>query len=93
LPRHFEQLTEEARDKDIEDIGGVVCGSDPDKHLNAIRQFIDAGFDHVYVHQVGPEQDDFIRFYREEILPEFASESDHQQDSSEHEFGSARNGS
>ena len=31
----------------------------------------DAGYDHVYVHQVGPDQDGFFRFYEEEVLPEF----------------------
>ena len=33
------------------------------------QKFVDAGFDHVYVHQVGPDQEGFIRFYAEQILP------------------------
>ena len=32
-----------------------------------------AGYDHVYVHQVGPEQEGMLRFYEREILPHFAS--------------------
>jgi hypothetical protein len=48
----------------------VVCGPDPDRHREAIDEFEQAGFDHVYVHQVGPDQDGFIRFYEREILPE-----------------------
>jgi coenzyme F420-dependent glucose-6-phosphate dehydrogenase len=47
----------------------VVCGPDPDRHLEGIQQYVDAGFDHVYVHQVGPEQDGFIEFYEREVLP------------------------
>lgn len=47
----------------------VVCGPDPQRHLEAIAGFVKAGFDHVYVHQVGPEQEGFIRFYEREILP------------------------
>ena len=74
LPRHFEQLTEDATEKDIVDLGQVICGADPDQHLDAIRKFEDAGFDHVYIHQVGPDQQDFIRFYREEIMPEFVEQ-------------------
>ena len=31
----------------------------------------DAGFDHVYVHQIGPDQAGFINFYQREILPQF----------------------
>jgi len=30
---------------------------------------VKAGFDHVYVHQVGPDQEGFMRFYEREILP------------------------
>jgi G6PDH family F420-dependent oxidoreductase len=47
----------------------IVCGPDAEKHLAKIRGFADAGFDHVYVHQVGPDQEGFFRFYEREILP------------------------
>jgi len=29
------------------------------------------GFDHVYIHQVGPDQEGFFRFCEREILPQF----------------------
>lgn len=48
----------------------VVCGPDPERHLEAIREYEQAGFTHVFVHQVGPEQEPFLRFYAERILPE-----------------------
>ena len=51
----------------------VVCGPDPDRHLEGIGMFVDAGFDHVYVHQVGPDQEGFCSFYEQEILPAFAA--------------------
>jgi hypothetical protein len=35
---------------------------------------IDAGFDHVYIHQVGPDQESFFEFYQREILPELGGE-------------------
>jgi coenzyme F420-dependent glucose-6-phosphate dehydrogenase len=47
----------------------VVCGPDPERHLAAIEAYLDAGYDHVFVHQIGPDQDDFIDFYEREILP------------------------
>ena len=47
----------------------IVCGPDAQKHLEAIAKFAKAGFDHVYVHQVGPDQEGFMRFYEREILP------------------------
>ena len=37
------------------------------------RRFVDAGYDHVYVHQVGPEQDVFFELYEQEVLPSYSS--------------------
>ena len=48
----------------------VVCGPDPDEHREAIAEFEQAGFDRVYVHQVGRDQEAFFGFYEREILPE-----------------------
>jgi hypothetical protein len=47
----------------------MTCGPDADKHLEAINKYIDAGYDHVYIHQIGPDQDRFFRFYAESVLP------------------------
>jgi coenzyme F420-dependent glucose-6-phosphate dehydrogenase len=47
----------------------VVCGPDADRHLEQIREFEQAGFTHVFVHQIGREQEGFLRFYAEKILP------------------------
>ena len=47
----------------------VICGPDPDRHLEMIKEYEQAGYDHVYVHQVGPDQDGFLRFYEREVLP------------------------
>jgi len=49
----------------------VVCGPDPAKHIARIQQYVAAGYDHVYVHQIGPEQEGFFRFYAEDVLPAF----------------------
>ena len=67
LPAHFEQATADAtEDLVVEDL---VCGPDAGLHVEKIREFIDAGFDHVYVHQVGPDQEGFFQFYEREVLP------------------------
>ena len=47
----------------------VACGPDPDVHIAQIRKYLDAGFEHVYVHQIGPDQGGFFRFYQREVLP------------------------
>ena len=51
----------------------IVCGPDPQAHVDGLAKFVKAGFDHVYVHQVGPDQEGFMRFYQREILPRAAS--------------------
>jgi len=70
LPRHFEQATTLVRDEDIEK--SIVCGPDPARHRKAIQEFVDAGIEQVYVHQVVPDQQAFFDFYRRHILPSFA---------------------
>ncbi len=71
LPSHFEEAVATVREEDVAEM--IICGPDPQRHIQAIRQYVDAGFDHVYVHQVGPDQEGFFKFYQREILPEFHS--------------------
>lgn len=47
----------------------VVCGADPEKHVAKIEEARDAGFEHVCVHQVGPDQERFFAFYASEVMP------------------------
>ena len=47
----------------------VTCGTDPEEHAAAVREYIEAGFDEVYVSQMGPDQEGMIRFYESEVLP------------------------
>jgi coenzyme F420-dependent glucose-6-phosphate dehydrogenase len=65
---HYEAVAELVREEDVD--AAVVCGPDPDAHLEKIREYGRAGFTHVFVHQIGSEQDAFLRFYSEKVLPE-----------------------
>ena len=47
----------------------VVCGADPEEHLAKIEEFAAAGFDHVYVHQIGADQESFFLLYEDDVLP------------------------
>lgn len=69
-PKHFEQLAEIVTEDMVAE--RVVCGPDIERHVAAIQEFVDAGFDHVYVHQVGPKQEAFIEAYARDVLPRFA---------------------
>jgi G6PDH family F420-dependent oxidoreductase len=70
-PEQFEAVAQNVREEDVD--GPVVCGPDPERHLEAIRAFDEAGFTHVYLHQVGPDQDGFFRFCEREVLPRFTA--------------------
>jgi coenzyme F420-dependent glucose-6-phosphate dehydrogenase len=68
--KHFEQAVKLVTEEKATE--SVPCGPNPEKHVEAIRKYIDAGFDHVYFHQIGPDQEGFLRFYEREVLPEFS---------------------
>ena len=70
-PRDFDAAAALLDEDQVADT--VICGSDVDRHLEAIAAFASAGFDRVYVHQVGPDQDALFRLYRDEVLPRMAS--------------------
>lgn len=68
-PAHFEQAVTLVDQGDVEE--AVVCGANVDDHVDAIEAYEAAGFDHVYVHQVGPDQASFFEGYDDAILPKF----------------------
>jgi G6PDH family F420-dependent oxidoreductase len=67
-PKFFEQAaTLVTEDQATE---GVACGPDVAKHVETIKKYLDAGFKKVSIHNVGPNQEEFFRFYQEKVLPE-----------------------
>jgi G6PDH family F420-dependent oxidoreductase len=71
LPSHFEEAVAMVDEADVAET--IVCGPDPERHLEAIGRYAEAGYDHVYVHQVGPDQEGFFGFYESEIIPNVAA--------------------
>lgn len=66
-PAHFEQASTLVTEETVAD--QVVCGDDLDEHVSAVSAYTEADFDEVYVGQIGPEQQGFFDFYRDEVLP------------------------
>jgi G6PDH family F420-dependent oxidoreductase len=66
-PKHFEQASQLVTEEMIAE--SVPCGPDVDRHVEKIQAFAEAGFDELYVNQIGPEQDAFFEAYRAEVLP------------------------
>jgi G6PDH family F420-dependent oxidoreductase len=65
--RHLEQASELVTAEEVAE--QVPCGPDPKRHLEKINAYAEAGFDELYVQQIGPEQDAFFSAYKEHVLP------------------------
>ena len=67
---HFEQASANVTEEQIAE--AIVCGPDVERHVQQIQEYADAGYTHVYIHQIGPDQEGFLRFYQRQVLPRFA---------------------
>jgi coenzyme F420-dependent glucose-6-phosphate dehydrogenase len=67
LPRHFEQAARALTAEQLTE--KIPCGPDVDAHVDAIKAYVDAGYDHIWFHQIGPAQEEFLAAYAEQVLP------------------------
>ena len=67
-PANFQALAEGVTEDQVADL--VPCGPDPAPILEQVRAYQAAGYDHVYLHQVGPDQLGFLEFAARELLPQ-----------------------
>jgi G6PDH family F420-dependent oxidoreductase len=65
LPRHFEQVSQLV----TQDMVTAPCGPDPRPYIEAIEAYQDAGFDEIYLGQVGGRLEGAFDFYATELLP------------------------
>jgi len=70
LPEHFAAAAEGVTEEDVAEV--VPHGPDPGPMLEQIQDFAEAGFTHVYVHQIGHDQQGFLDFAKRELLPQFS---------------------
>jgi G6PDH family F420-dependent oxidoreductase len=68
-PDLFEQAGQLVTEEDA--AGDLACGPDPDEFIKSIQEYLDAGYDHIYLHQIGQEQTEFLEFFAEEVAPSF----------------------
>jgi hypothetical protein len=69
--KHFEQAVELV-DEDAA-TKSTPCGPDVYKILESVQAYADAGFDHIYFHQIGPDQRGFLHFWQETLRPALAT--------------------
>jgi hypothetical protein len=66
-PAHFEQAASTVTPEAVGE--HMPCGPDVGAIVDAVQEFVDAGFDRVYLNQVGPDQRAFFEMYETELHP------------------------
>jgi coenzyme F420-dependent glucose-6-phosphate dehydrogenase len=64
---HFEQAAEVVTEEMIAE--SIPCGPDPQPIVDEFCQALEAGIDHVYFHQIGRDQQGFLKFWDEQLRP------------------------
>jgi G6PDH family F420-dependent oxidoreductase len=64
-PVNFEAATTTVTLDDV--LGQFACGPDPERHVEVVRPFVDAGFDHIVLMNAGPDPDGFFEFFGTEL--------------------------
>lgn len=67
-PQAFDERTADATPEDVAET--VQVSADPAHHLAKLAELAELGFDRIYLHHVGTEQDAFIDTFGEHVLPE-----------------------
>jgi G6PDH family F420-dependent oxidoreductase len=69
-PAHFDQAAELVEPEMVAE--KIPCGPELEPIMDSFREYLDAGFDRVYINQIGPDQEPFFRFYESELGPALA---------------------
>lgn len=66
-PHDIAAMAKMVREEDF--AGRMVISADPDEHRAYIQRFIDLGFDRIYLHNVGRNQQEWAEVFGREVLP------------------------
>jgi coenzyme F420-dependent glucose-6-phosphate dehydrogenase len=69
LPSYFENVSKMVDHKDLS--SKYVLGHDKEKTIEALKTYENAGFTHVYLHNIGPKQEEFLKWASRNILPSY----------------------
>lgn len=72
LPVHFEQLSKMVTEEMLAKL--LPCGPDAGRIVEQVASYAEAGIDHVYLHQIGHDQEAFFGFAEQELLPRLRRE-------------------
>lgn len=64
---HFQQVSQLVTADHVAE--RIACGPDPGVVVEMTHKYLDAGFDHIHFHQVGPDQRGFLEFWQTRLAP------------------------
>jgi G6PDH family F420-dependent oxidoreductase len=67
MPQHFEEAASVVTEEMVAET--IPCGPDADRHLQALQRYVDAGFDELYINQIGSDARGFFEFFNARIRP------------------------
>ena len=70
-PANFEAASQVVKPEDV--AASMPCGPDVAKHLEAVREYEQVGYDHVVLTNNGPDPDGFMDFFARELKPALTS--------------------
>jgi len=70
-PHDFAQMAKLVRPEDFK--GRMLISSEPEAHRKEIQKFMDLGFDQVYLHNVGRNQERWIEVFGRDVLPKLTA--------------------
>lgn len=71
MPKHFEEAASVVTSDMVARV--VPCGPDPGRHLAAIREYEAAGFDELFINQIGSDAGGFFEFFNASVRPQLAT--------------------
>jgi G6PDH family F420-dependent oxidoreductase len=67
MPQHFEESAQLVTPDALAE--KIPCGPDADHHAEAIKKYVDAGFDEIHIGQIGGDHEGFFKFFTDELAP------------------------
>jgi G6PDH family F420-dependent oxidoreductase len=67
MPSHFEQAAELVTEDMVAE--KIPCGPDTSRHAETIKKYVDAGFDEIFIGQIGDPNPAFFDWLETELLP------------------------
>ncbi len=70
-PEDFAEIAKLVRPENFKN--RMLISADLDEHYQYIKQFVDLGFDEIHVHNVGRNQEQFIKVFGEQLIPQLTA--------------------